>query len=160
MYEGDVIRANIANISRMQPKVSRSSGEAETVGVSEVVQTLLDEHEQIVEDVGGSSQTMAKLIPLLALAEEMGIEFANTRFLVDVSTALTAVTKGYSKVMAYIGKTQGINLALLSETIRDLQFVIEKVASRANIADLHTKAVIAAVLQELTPRIGIHTQCK
>ena len=160
MYEGDVTRVNIANISRMQPKVSRSSGEAETVGVSEVVQTLLDEHEQIVEDVGGSSQTMAKLIPLLALAEEMDIEFANKRLLVDASTALTAVTKGYSKVMAYMGKTQGINLAFLSETIRDLQFVIEKVASSANIADLHTKAVTAAVLQELTPRIGIHTQCK
>ena len=156
MFEGPITKVSVHSGAKMQPTVARSSGEAESVGVDEAVRNLLGIHDDAAGLVHGTSRAVAAMgVPCIDLAERMGLSFDTKTIRVDASVALTAITKGFSRVMAYLPKTQGVNLAFLSEVIENLGFKIEKVHTSANVADVFTKAVTKSVLAELLPRLGI-----
>ena len=45
----------------------------------------------------------------------------------------------------------------LTETIHDLGFVLNKVDSRLNLSDLHTKTISATTAETLLPLIGMRS---
>ena len=135
---------------------ARSSGEAESVGVDESVRSLLGIHNDHAAEIHGAARSLAAVgLPCISLAENMGLTITERRLLIDASTAIAAISKGFSRVMAYLPKTQGVNLAFLSETISRLGFKIAKVPSAANLADVHTKVVSRSVLEALLPGLGV-----
>ena len=96
-----------------------------------------------------------KAIPMLALVENMGFVVDEKVIWSDAQVAIVSVVRGYSKIMKYLTKTQGVDLGWLSEVIVDLGFEVRKVPTKENIADLFTKAVDRATLVHLLPLLGI-----
>ena len=72
----------------------------------------------------------------------------------DSGTEVTIA--GESKAMAYIRKTQAVDLLWLRDILRHMRLRPEKIASEKNVADAWTKAISEATLERLLPLLGRH----
>ena len=82
------------------------------------------------------------------------VSFNYGRLYLDASVAVSIAINGESRVMAYLRKTQAVDLAWLRDTIRQLGITPFKIETERNVADLWTKAVSEAVLRTLLPLLG------
>ena len=156
MLSGAVTRANLDNLCKQHARIARSSGDAESRGISDTICALLDTADDTTGVTHAVSFSVAnKAVPLLETLEDLGFKISEKVILVDAAVALSSVCKGHSKIMQYLSKTQGVDLGWLSETIEDLGFSLEKVASSANLSDIFTKGVSADVLEKLLPLLGM-----
>jgi hypothetical protein len=90
----------------------------------------------------------------LEILEALGLDIPVRKLHCDAAVAIICLQRGYSKVMRYLSKTIGVDIAWLSETVNDLNFDIVKVASADNLADIFTKHISRDVLVKLGPAIG------
>ena len=156
MLSGDLTRANLDNVCKQQPRIARSSGDAETRGIDQTLHELLGLAEEHTDITHATSYVLAKTgVPMLEMLEDLGFRIRNKTIFTDAAVALTATTRGHSKIMKYLSKTGGVDLGWLAETIADLGFALEKVGTADNLSDLHTKGVSREVLERLLPRLGM-----
>ncbi len=75
------------------------------------------------------------------------------KIMIDASVAVQALSRGYTKRLAYLNKTTGIDVAGLCEVLVKNGIEIVKVASADNLADLFTKALTKPQFVELLRRM-------
>jgi hypothetical protein len=175
LLQGPNTTALLDYSSKAQPSVSRSSGEAESGGLHELVQSLSSqpltkiERELIeasadkVKQAGITCQRSA--YPLMHLVEFLCKDLSNderrTRaeikangIYVDASVAISAATRGESEVFGLISKTQAVDLLFLHDALQVMRLELIKIDSALNISDLWTKCVSQKVLETLCKLIG------
>ena len=156
MLSGDLTRVNLENICKQQPRIARSSGDAEARGIDHVVRDLVADANLHTDATHATVYALAqKGVPILEMLEDLGLEIGRRNIHVDAAVALTAATRGHSKIMQYLSKTQGVDLGWLAETIADLDFHLTKVDTKDNLSDIFTKGVTNDVLTRLLPRFGM-----
>ena len=156
MLSGAVTRANLDNLCKQHARIARSSGDAESRGISDTICALLDTADDTTGVTHAVSFSVAnKAVPLLETLENLGFKISEKLIFVDAAVALSSVCKGHCKIMQYLSKTPGVDLGLLSETIEDLGFPLEKAASNANCSDILTTGVSADVLEKLLQLLGM-----
>ena len=156
LLTGNMTRAILDDICKQQPRIARSSGDAESRGIDETVRALVDTADELTDMTHATSYALAnKGVPLVEMLEDLGFQLSEKVILVDANVALISVCRGHSKLMRYLSKTQGVDLGWLSETIADLDFSLRKVDSSENLSDIFTKGVTPEVLEHLLPLLGI-----
>ena len=147
---------NLDNICKQQPRIARSSGDAEARGIDGVVRELLRDTNHHTDQTHAATYALSqKGVPILEMLEDLGFAITRRSIHVDAAVALTAATRGHSKIMQYLSKTQGVDLGWLAETIADLDFHLTKVDTKDNLSDIFTKGVTNDVLTRLLPRFGM-----
>ena len=131
--------------SRKQNAVSRSSGEAETVALSEALERI----------AGTNRGLCATGLPVMDALEKLLGSSLDLRVFVDASVSKAAAEKGTSNHMKYISKTQGVNLFWLRDIVQRLDVSLEKVDTLSNVADLLTKPLCGARTVSLREELGV-----
>ena len=153
---------------KTQPSVSRSSGESETNALHELILDISGENrptklqKELVARSADRVKALANAItrvacPVIGLAEWIGHErylLVGGRVYVDASVCKAIAESGESKALAYVAKSQAVDLLWLRDAARHLGLVILKVGSERNIADLLTKAISRKTLEQLLPILG------
>ena len=156
MLSGKQTTVNLDNVCKQQTRIARSSGDAESRGIDTVVRSLLIDANANTDITHATVHSLAqKGVPILEMLEDLGFTISSKSIHVDAAVALTAATRGHSKVMQYLSKTQGVDLGWLAETISDLDFKLTKVNTADNLSDIFTKGVTAEVLARLLPHFGM-----
>ena len=137
-------RAVLDWASRRQAAVARSSGEAETTALHDAIRSLVREEQAEVVDaaklsVGVNRALCAGGIPALDFIEKALGAPVELRVFVDATVCLAAATKGTSKQMRYLTKTQGVDLFWLRDAVKNAPLDLRKVSTADNIADIMTK---------------------
>ena len=144
------------HVCKQQTRIARSSGDAESRGIDTVVRSLLIDANANTDITHATVHSLAqKGVPILEMLEDLVFTISSKSIHVDAAVALTAATRGHSKVMQYLSKTQGADLGWLAETISDLDFKLTKVNTADNLSDIFTKGVTAEVLARLLPQFGM-----
>ena len=97
----------------------------------------------------------ASSLPAMDVLEKLLKKNVPLVMMVDASVAKAAVTKGTSRTMKYLSKTQEIDLFWLRETITKLGIEVQKVGTADNLADLLTKPLSGQRTKELSGLIGV-----
>ena len=120
--------------AQMQKNVSRSSGAAVCGGISDTVREMLQEINDGSDGLHGTCTVLARHgVSFLGLAEALDLmtEDSPRTLHTDANVAKIAITKGYSKVMGHLTKTQGVDLAWLKEAIATLSMQLTLLSRRA-----------------------------
>ena len=73
MLSGDLTRANLDNVCKQQPRIARSSGDAETRGIDQTLHELLGLAEEHTDITHATSYVLAKTgVPMLEMLEDLG----------------------------------------------------------------------------------------
>ena len=112
----------------------------------------LDEATQGLHAV--SSEMARNALGQLALLERLTNDSVTMRLHVDATTAIACSRRGTSKLMGYLAKTQAVNFMWVREQIQKFGITVLKVESARNLADIMTKCVSTATLQQLLPLMG------
>ena len=104
--------------------------------------------------VGIFAKLIAPIGDILKWLATARYEIKSSKLFIDASVAVSISISGESNAMAYIKKTQAIDLFWLRGAIRELDITPQKMPSGRNIADLWTAAVTRAVLLALLDFIG------
>ena len=151
-----------------QPSVAKSPGESETKALSDNVQDIAgvshpteDERDLIMRSADRvkalcttTTRIAYPLNDLLKWLTKGRAQLRYGRMLVDATVCKAVAESGESRAIAYVKKTQAVDLLWLRDTIKQLQIEILKIDSARNCADLFTKAVSKGVLAALLPIIG------
>ena len=117
---------------------------------------LFDQANEMTDQTHGVATTLAaSYLPLFEILDQFDIKLTHRRLLLDASVAISAVTKGFSKVLRYLTKTQGVDLGWVAEVIHAEGISVEKVGTKENVADLMTKGVDHLTLLSLLPMLGV-----
>ena len=131
--------------SKKQGTIARSSGEAETVALDDAIKRI----------AGVNKGLCASSLPAMDVLEKLLKREVPLAIMVDATVAKAAVTKGTTRSMKYLSKSQEIDLFWLREMIAKLGIEVRKVATADNLADLMTKPLGGQRAKELGGLIGI-----
>lgn len=109
-------------LSKKQTAVSLSSGEAELIAMTSGIKAIL--------------RAQAIITPILGYTPQ------STLFS-DSQCAITVATAGVSASLGHLGKTHGISLGWIRDTILAANITIAKISSYNNTADMFTKLLPA-----------------
>ena len=160
--------ALVAEGSKGQPSVGKSSGETELKAIDEIVKLLTNEpttelEVQLFKAAAPKTKAAVGTVtrigyPVLALlqwlTENRSVNIDSRYMHVDASVAIAVTQAGSSKALAYITKTQAVDLRFLDENLRLFGFRLRKCSTKVNTSDIFTKAVSAATLRDMLPLIG------
>ena len=138
-------RAPIDWGSKKQGTIARSSGEAETVALDDAIKRI----------AGVNKGLCASSLPALGVLEKLLKREVPLVIMVDATVARTAATKGTTRSMKYLSKSQEIDLFWLREMIAKLGIEVRKVGTADNLADLMTKPLGGQRTRDLGGLIGI-----
>ena len=161
-------RAMIAEGSKGQPSVAKSSGEAELKAVDEIVKSIETAPSTELEIElfrAAAPKTKAAVGTVTRIAYPVSLLMSwmlhgrpvqiRVRYLnVDASVAISVTLAGSSRQLAYITKSMAVDLLWIQNNLNKFALQLKKVASKQNASDLLTKAVTREVLRALLPLIG------
>ena len=109
------------------------------------------------ETVAASHAMRRESIPIQILLEEVLGRRLSIVHKIDNMQAITAITKGYSKKLRHLQRTQRVGIGLLNECINDdeLQMSIEHCPTDLMKGDLFTKALKGPKFQPALDMIGL-----
>ena len=143
--------------TKSQPKITTSSGAAESVGADDALfarkdmehatgfdELAIAEQVEFVKELKNEYQaactSMRRVaLPCLHLLEGLGVQIRQKTLRLDASTAVSAVNKGWSKLLLHLDRSLGVNLGFVAETIDAEGIIVEKWDTETNSADLFTK---------------------
>ena len=77
---------------------------------------------------------------------------------IDNNQAISAITKGYSKKLRHLARTQRVCIGLLNECLNDpeMQFLVQHCPTLVMKGDIFTKALITAKFEDALAMIQMH----
>jgi hypothetical protein len=164
----EVTKALLTEGSKGQPGVAKSSGDAEVKAVDEILKAYEAEPTtelelELMRSAAPKSKAAVSCVTriiypvsqLLEWLQEGRTVVIKSRYLhVDASVALSVANTGSSKNLAYLAKSQSVDLWWLHVSICNFGILLKKVPSSKNTSDIFTKAVAKSVLEKILPLIG------
>ena len=80
-------------------------------------------------------------VPMIGQMREMLASDIEAEIYMDATVAISSITKGHSRRLAYMRHIQGVDLAWMLQLVQLLGIKIKKVASESNLADPFTKNI-------------------
>jgi len=136
---------------------SESSGNSWPIAWGTVQQTCSASNTAEAETVAASHVLRKEAVPVQILFEHMLGKRLNIRMKIDNSQALAAITKGYSKKLRYLARTQRVCIGLLNDLLNDseCQFSVEHCPTSEMKGDLFTKSLIPVAFENALEMISM-----
>ena len=164
----EVTRALLTEGSKGQPGIAKSSGDAEVKAIDEILKAYNAEPTtelelELMRSAAPKSKAAVSCVTriiypvsqLIDWMQEGRTVVIRSRYLhVDASVAISVANSGSSRNLAYLAKSQCVDLRWLHDSIGNYGILLRKVASARNTSDVFTKAVTRAVLEKILPMLG------
>ena len=102
-----------------------------------------------------TARAVARLhVPMLELAEGMGLVLKDKELRIDASVAIRGLVKRRSRLLSYMRKCPGVDLGWLGGVIDTLGIKIVKEPTATNVADGFTKALSGETFRASREMLG------